>query len=103
MSISSIGSSLPTPKEPERGRASKASSEKSSAAPRSGDADTTRGLVSRIGARMSEINANNERIDDAVREVLAEMDRGELLSRGNIEQAAEGMLFGEDPEAVPLD
>jgi len=103
MSISSISSSLPTPREPERSKSGKATPEKSSAAPRSGEAASTQGLVSQIGARMAELSENAERIDDRVREVLAEMDRGELLSRGNIEQAAEGMLSGEDPEAVPLD
>ncbi len=103
MSISSIGSSMPTPKEPERSKTGKATPEKSSAAPRAGEAATTKGLVSQIGARMIELNENQERIDDRVRAVLEEMDRGELLNRASIEHAAESMLFGEDPEAIPLD
>ena len=52
---------------------------------------------------MAELREIREQVDERVGEVLEEIRREELLMRKNIEQAAEAMLFGEDPETIPLD
>ena len=103
MSITPISSNTPAPREPGRSKVDRATAEKKSASLASSDAVKTRGLVSDIGARMAELDGAKEKIDARVDEVQEELRNGELLSRANIEQAAEAMLQGEDPEAIPLD
>jgi hypothetical protein len=103
MSITPIGSNAPAPREPGRSKVERTSAERKSASLGSGDAVKTRGLVSDIGARMAELEEVKEHVDERVGEVLEALRNGELLSSANIEQAAEAMLQGEDPEAIPLD
>jgi anti-sigma28 factor (negative regulator of flagellin synthesis) len=96
MNTSPIGSNAPKPLEPDRARPA-AKDKASSAAPTRGqDTVLANDLANSIGARMTELRAEEPIREDRVEEVREELRDGTLTSRENLEQAAEGMLFGED-------
>jgi hypothetical protein len=104
MNLTPIQSNSPTPQEPERSRVTRRPESPPASTPaRESEAVKARGLVAEIGQRLEALRADAESRKERVGKVLEEVRRGHLLSRANLEQSAEAMLFGEDPESVPLD
>ncbi len=102
MNITPIGSGNAKPLEPERSSTSskKASAPHTDMSARTQDMAKTDSLATDIGTRMDELRVEGSVREERVEDAKEEMRDGTLTSRENLEQAAEGILLGEDASAV---
>jgi hypothetical protein len=97
MTVLPIGSNPVNPHEPNKSKSPRAiPAPRSETSTRETEAAKARGLVEQIGTRLKELRSEGLVRQDKVDEALEEMRQGKLLSRENLEGAAESMLFGDE-------
>jgi hypothetical protein len=102
MNLSPIDANRPTRPDADASRITRKATPEKGAAPRpSVEAAATRGLVAEIGQRLAKLRAQDTDRRTKVSQVLREMREGKLGSRADLEDAAETMLLGVDPEELP--